>query len=132
VTAFAFYGTFTSGQPGHEYLAGARFVEQTETAPRYRLYVVDALPALVAAEPGVSIGCEVYDVDEQQLVELAEVEPPGWSRAPLELADGRRIEAFLASPELAARGQDVSAHGGWRAYLDSRNAYPARRLSPRR
>jgi len=122
VTAFAFYGTFTSGQPGHGYLAGARFVEQTKTAPRYRLYVVDALPALIAAEPGVPIGCEVYDVDEQQLVELAEVEPPGWSRAPLELADGRRIEAFLASRGLAARGEDVSAHGSWGAYVGSRGA----------
>jgi gamma-glutamylcyclotransferase (GGCT)/AIG2-like uncharacterized protein YtfP len=132
VTAFAFYGTFTRGQPGHGYIAGARFVEHAETAPRYRLYVVDALPALVAAEPGVSIGCEVYDVDEQQLVELAEVEPPGWSRVPLELADGRSIEAFLASRELGLRGEDVSAHGSWGAYLDSRGPSPARRLSSRR
>jgi allophanate hydrolase len=122
VTAFAFYGTFTSGQPGHGYLAGARFLERTQTAPRYRLYVVDALPALVEAEPGASIGCEVYDVGEQQLERLAEIEPPGWSRAPLELAAGRRVEAFLASGELAARGEDVSAHGSWAAYADSRSA----------
>jgi allophanate hydrolase len=120
VTAFAFYGTFTSGQPGHDYLAGARLLERTQTAPRYRLYAVDALPALVAADPGVSIGCEVYDVDEQHLERLAELEPPGWSRAPLELAGGRRVEAFLASVELAARGEDVSVHGSWGAYVDSR------------
>jgi allophanate hydrolase len=117
VTAFAFYGTFTSGQPGHANLAGARLLEQTRTAPSYRLYAVDGLPALVPSDTGVSIACEVYDIDEEHLARLAEIEPPGWSRAPLELADGRRVEAFLASPDVAARGSDASAHGSWAAYV---------------
>jgi gamma-glutamylcyclotransferase (GGCT)/AIG2-like uncharacterized protein YtfP len=119
VTAFAFYGTFTSGQPGHGNLAGARFVERTQTAPGYRLYVVDDLPALVPSEAGVSIGCELYDVEERQLEQLAKIEPPEWARAPLELVGGRRVEAFLASRELAARGEDVSGHGSWAAYMGS-------------
>jgi hypothetical protein len=50
VTAFPFYGTFTSGQPGHANPAGATLLDQTRTAPRYRLYDVDGLPALVPAE----------------------------------------------------------------------------------
>jgi gamma-glutamylcyclotransferase (GGCT)/AIG2-like uncharacterized protein YtfP len=120
VTAFAFYGTFTSGQPGHGHLAGATLVEQTRTAPRYRLYDVDGLPALVPASDGVSIECELYEVDESHLSRLAEVEPPGWARAPLELADGRAVEAFLAAPDLAARGDDVSAQGSWPAYVATR------------
>src|SRR2546421_530448 len=63
VTLFAFYGTFTSAQPGHGNLAGARFVERTRTVPRYRLFLVDGLwPALVpVAHGGVAIECELYD-----------------------------------------------------------------------
>jgi gamma-glutamylcyclotransferase (GGCT)/AIG2-like uncharacterized protein YtfP len=120
VTSFAFYGTFTSGQPGHGNLAGARLLERTQTARAYRLYAVDGLPALVDSQPGVSIGCELYDVDEEHLARLAQFEPAGWARAPLELADGRRVEAFLASPELASRGEDVSDYGSWSAYRSSR------------
>jgi allophanate hydrolase len=119
VTSFAFYGTFTSGHSGHANLAGARLLERTRTAQAYRLYAVDGLPALVGSQRGVSIGCELYDVDEEHLARLAELEPAGWARAPIALADGRRVEAFLASPELAARGEDVSVYGSWAAYLSS-------------
>ena len=119
MTLFAFYGTFTSTQPGHRNLEHARLVERTHTAPRYRLYFVDAAwPALVPADEGVAIECEVYDADEGLLARLADVEPPGWSRGPLELADGRVVEAFLAEPEVAARGDDVSRHGGWPAFRE--------------
>jgi RimJ/RimL family protein N-acetyltransferase len=44
--------------------------------------------------------------------------PPGSSRGPLELADGRVVEAFVGEPELAARGEDVSRNGGWAAFRD--------------
>jgi RimJ/RimL family protein N-acetyltransferase len=119
VTLFAFYGTFTSTQPGHANLRGARLLEATRTAPRYRLYFVDRMwPALAPAEDGVAVECEVYDADESLLVRLAELEPPGWKRKPIELADGRIVDAFVADPELAARGEDVSSHGGWPAFRD--------------
>ena len=121
MTVFAFYGTFTSGQPGHGNLAGARFLEQTRTAPRYRLLVVDGRwPAVVADDDdGVEIECELYECSEELLERLALVEPPGWNRAPLELADGRWVDAFLGDPALAARGVDVSAHGSWAAFVSS-------------
>ena len=84
MTLFAFYGTFTSNQPGHRNLAGARLVEQARTAPRYRLYFVDEMwPALIPADDGVAIECEVYEADEELLRRLAEIEPPGWNRGPL-------------------------------------------------
>jgi RimJ/RimL family protein N-acetyltransferase/gamma-glutamylcyclotransferase (GGCT)/AIG2-like uncharacterized protein YtfP len=129
VTLFAFYGTFTSTQPGHRNLEGARFVERTRTAPRYRLYFVDAMwPALVPSDHGVAIDCEVYDTDEQLLAHLAEVEPPEWNRRSVELADGRVVEGFLGDEALAARGDDVSRHGGWPAFREWLAASRRRRV----
>lgn len=129
MTLFAFCGTFTSTQPGHRNIERALFVERTRTAPRYRLYFVDTMrPALVPSNDGVAIDCEVYDVDEQLLAELAAVEPPGWKRAPLELAEGRVVEAFVGDPALAVRGDDVSSHGGWPAFRKWLAATRRRRL----
>jgi allophanate hydrolase len=133
VTLFAFYGTFTSSQPGHGNLAGARFVERTRTAPRYRLYFVDERwPALVPAdESGAAIECELYECSEELLERLARIEPPGWNRGPVELEDGRTVEAFVGDPELAARGVDVSEHGSWAAFVSSEARLRARGPTPR-
>jgi len=121
VTLFAFYGTFTSTQPGHGNLAGARFVERTRTAPRYRLFLVDGRwPALVPHDDGAAIECELYECSEKLLERLARVEPPGWSRGPVELEDGPTVEAFVGDAQLNARGIDVSEHGGWAAFVSSR------------
>ena len=131
MTAFAFYGTFTRGQPGHGNLRGARLLEASQTAARYRLWHVAGLwPALVPAPgDGVPISVEVYDVDEEHLARLAELEPPGWRRAPLELADGRIVEAFLGDETLRARGHDISHHGGWAAYAGGGGSPPPARAS---
>jgi allophanate hydrolase len=121
MTPFAFYGTFVSGQAGHARLEGAALVERTRTAPAYRLYLVEGRwPALVPAENGVAIDCEVYECSDELLARLANLELPGWSRAPVELADGRRVEAFVCDPAVAAKGVDVSEHGSWAAFVSGR------------
>jgi allophanate hydrolase len=118
---FLIYGTFMRGQPGHPNLAGARFLRQVETAPRYRLYEVDGRwPALIEEDRGVAIAGELYEIAAGHLARLAELEPPGWERAPVLLADGSEAEAFLGTPGLRARGQDVSRHGGWAGYVATR------------
>ena len=131
MTLFALYGTFTSSQSGHGNLAGARLVERTRTAPRYRLFFVDGLwPALVPAAEGAAIECELYECSEELLERVARVEPPGWNRAPVELEDGRRVEAFVGDAGLAARGVDVSEHGSWAAFVSSRAPLRARGPTP--
>jgi gamma-glutamylcyclotransferase (GGCT)/AIG2-like uncharacterized protein YtfP len=118
VPPFVIYGTFMRGQPGHPNLDGACFVGAVETAPRYRIWEVDGRwPALIEDADGVAIAAELYEIDEKHLARLAELEPPGWRRAPVRLADGRTAEAFLGEPSLRERGHDVSSHGGWAAYL---------------
>jgi gamma-glutamylaminecyclotransferase len=121
VPAFLIYGTFMRGQPGHENLDGAEFLGGAQTAPRYRLWEIDGRwPALIEDDDGVAIAAELYEIDPAHLARLAEIEPSGWNRAPIELADGRSAEAFLGDPGLRDRGHDVSAHRGWAAYMPSR------------
>ena len=132
MTLFAFYGTFTTEQPGHGNLGGARFVGRVRTAPRYRLFFVDGLwPALVPADDGVAIECELYECSEELLARLARVEPPGWNRGAVELADGRRVEAFVGDAALAARGLDSSEHGSWAAFVSSEARLRAGESTPR-
>lgn len=105
------------GQPGHANLEGAEYLEAVETAARYRLWEVDGRwPGLIEDDDGVAIAAELYEISPGHLERLAEIEPPGWARSPVELADGRVVEAFLGDPTLRARGVDVSRHGGWAAY----------------
>ena len=115
------YGTFMRRQPGHGNLAGGRFLGEVRTAPRYRLFLVDGWPALaeVGSGEGVPIAAELYDLSEEHVERLAGVEPPGWRRAPVELEEGRPVEAFLADAELVARGEDISSHGGWASFVAS-------------
>jgi allophanate hydrolase len=121
VPAFLIYGTFMRDQPGHANLDGARFVEPVETAPRYRLFEVDERwPALIEDDDGFAIAAELYEIEPAHVTRLTELEPSGWASAPVELSDGRTVDAFLGSPDLRARGVDVSSHGGWAAYCASR------------
>jgi gamma-glutamylcyclotransferase (GGCT)/AIG2-like uncharacterized protein YtfP len=115
---FLIYGTFMRGQPGHANLEGAGFLEEVSTAPAYRLFEVDGRwPALIADDnDGVAISAQLWEIAPAHLARLAELEPPGWRRDPVELLDGRSVEAFLGDPSLRARGVDVSEHGGWAAY----------------
>lgn len=109
------------GQPGHANLEGATYLEAVQTVPRYRLWDVDGRwPALVEDDDGVAIAAELYEISSTHLDRLAEIEPPGWRRAPVELDDGRMVEAFLGDASLRRRGVDVSEHGGWAAYRGAR------------
>ena len=118
---FLIYGTFMRGQPGHTNLDGARFLEDADTAPAYRLFEVDGRwPALIEDDEGIAVAAQLWEIEEPHLARLAEIEPRGWARGPVRLADGRRVEAFLGEPSLRTRGRDVSEHGGWAAYRASR------------
>lgn len=117
---FLIYGTFMSDQPGHANLGDAVLVGAVTTASRYRLWEVDGRwPALIEDDDGVAIAAELYEISAAQLAKTTEAEPPGWHRAPVELADGRVVEAFVGDPAMKARGVDVSSHGGWAAYRAS-------------
>ena len=110
----------------HPSIAHYTFLGEVRTAPRYRFYVYDErFPALWSvSEGGVSVPGELYALPLAAVRdEFMPVEPPELELAVIELDDGSASLAVALRPEVHARGErlvDISDHGGWRAYQETR------------
>jgi gamma-glutamylcyclotransferase (GGCT)/AIG2-like uncharacterized protein YtfP len=115
-------GTLIRGLALHANLDGAEFVEEAHTAPSYRIYSIgDVHPGMfLVPEGGVSVPGEIYRVPDEVWRRVEAGEPPGLYRGPVSLADGRVVPGILYPRELAESHRDISDHGGWRAYWESR------------
>jgi allophanate hydrolase len=123
--AVAVVGAHLSGMPlnGELRELDAHFLETTSTAPDYRLYALagttPAKPGLlrVAAGSGAAIEIELWAMPVAAFGRfVANVVPP-LSIGTLALADGRNAKGFLVEAEAVAGARDISAFGGWRAFL---------------
>lgn len=125
----AVVGAHLQGMPLHGQLVerGCRLVERTRTAPSYRLYALPGTtppkPGLVRVqEAGTAIELEVYDMPQEALGSFLALIPAPLGLGSVELADGRWVKGFICEPLALASAQDISVHGGWRAYLRTRGA----------
>jgi AGZA family xanthine/uracil permease-like MFS transporter len=113
-------GTLMRGLELHANLSGAELLQETATAPRYRLHNIrDEHPGMYEVaedEEGASISGELYQVPTEVLLKVIENEPPGLYRGPVQLADGRMVPGILYDRELARGHPDITPHGGWRQY----------------
>ena len=128
-------GAHLSGQPLNGELTdrGGRLEATTRTAAVYRLYALaDAVPpkpGLVPAADGAPIEVEVWRLPAAGLGDLlADVEPP-LSIGSVELADGSRAPGFVCDSRVAQTSREITAWGGWRAYLAAEAQAPPRRVS---
>jgi allophanate hydrolase len=122
----AVVGAHLSGLPLNGQLTerGARLREATFTAPRYRLY---ALPNTTPQKPGLlrvesdgaSIAVEVWEMPSSAVGSFLALIPPPLCLGNVELTDGRMVNGFLCESHALANARDVTAFGGWRAYLES-------------
>jgi allophanate hydrolase len=122
----AVVGAHLSGLPlnGQLIERGARLVEATRTAPLYRLF---ALPGTTPAKPGLvrvaagaagsAITLELWAMPQAQLGSFLALIPAPLGLGSLTLADGRQVHGFLCEAHAVAGAHDISALGGWRAYL---------------
>lgn len=122
----AVVGAHLSGLPLNRQLLerGARFLRAVTTAPVYRLYALPAEPGTLArpglvraTEDGAAIEAEVWALSAEAVGTLLSTvsAPLGFGR--VELADGTAPVGFLCEAAATVEARDVSAHGGWRAYL---------------
>lgn len=113
-------GTLMRGLELHGHLAGATFLEETATAPRYRVHAINNLHPgmyrLPDGELGASIPGELYRTPAEVLRRVIQGEPPHLYRGALELVDGRLVPGILFPRHLAEKHLDITAHGGWRQY----------------
>jgi allophanate hydrolase len=124
-------GAHLSDQPLNWQLTdrGARLEACTRTAPVYRLYALDGAvppkPGLVRADQGAPIEVEIWRLPAAGLGRLvADVEPP-LSIGAVELADGSVVPGFVCDSEVAQTGREITAWGGWRAFLAAEAQAPA-------
>ena len=119
----AVVGAHLEGMPLHWQLTSrdARFVAATTTAPTYRLYAmaesVPPKPALIHDASGAAILVEVYELGLAEFGSFVAEVPPPLAIGTVTLVDGTSVKGFVAEPRALAGAQDITALGGWRAYI---------------
>lgn len=111
-TTLFVYGTLLRGERNAVELAGARFVGEARTLPRYTLVDCGAWPTLVEAGT-TSVRGELYAVPPGVLARLDAFEdhPRLFRRQAVALVGGLPAEAYLAPTNIAG---PVIASGDWR------------------
>jgi hypothetical protein len=102
--------------------AGATFVREARTAPAYRLWSIDDRhPAMIRVDAGSAAGAaialEVWSVPPAGLATILMKEPPGLCIGKVRLEDGSETLGVLGEPALCAGKREITAYGGWRAYV---------------
>ena len=120
-------GAHLSGMPlNHELQSlGGRFLRAVATQPSYRLHALPGGPPRrpgllrVAEGEGLAIATEVWALSPDGFGRFVAGIPAPLGIGTLRLADGTTPKGFLCEPIALEGAQDVSAHGGWRAYIAS-------------
>ena len=122
----AVVGAHLSGLPLNSQLTerGATLIEATTTAPHYRLF---ALPDTTPPKPGLlrvddggaAVALEVWSVPQRHVGSFLALIPPPLGLGSVQLADGRHVHGFICEPLALKGARDVTAFGGWRAFIQS-------------
>jgi allophanate hydrolase len=124
-------GAHLAGQPLNVELVrrGARFAGHAATAASYRLLRLETdppKPGLVrTSDGGESIVGELWTLPPAGLGTLAADLPAPMALGSVRLADRREVVGFLCEPCAVEGAEDITEHGGWRAYLTSQEAVSA-------
>ncbi|HYP46796.1 MAG TPA: hypothetical protein VEQ66_16550 [Propionibacteriaceae bacterium] len=119
-------GAHLSGQPlNHNLLAcKAALVGQVRTAPTYRLWALNTVPPkpglLRVNSAGGAISGERWRMPAIDFGALVAALPPPMTIGSVQLDDGSKVLGFLVEAAATAQARDITAYGGWRAYLARR------------
>ncbi len=125
VLSIAVVGAHLSGLPLNGQLTerGAVLRESVRTAPCYRLF---ALPGTTPPKPGLlrvkaggaAVDLEIWDLPSTAVGSFLALVPPPLGLGSLALDDGRHVHGFLCEAHAVDGALDITASGGWRAYLE--------------
>lgn len=122
----AVVGAHLAAMPLHWQLTSrdARLVRRCNTAAAYRLYAMAGStppkPALVhVGEGGAAIEVEVYELGLEAFGSFVVEVPPPLAIGTVTLEDGVEVKGFVAEPRALDGASDITALGGWRAYIAS-------------
>lgn len=107
---------------------GAVFLEAGHTAPDYRFYALAGgppfRPGLIRVPPGTGmpIALEVWALPPEGFGRFVAGIPAPLGIGTVNLSDGRRVKGFICEGIAAEGATDITATGGWRAYMASRSA----------
>jgi hypothetical protein len=109
---------------GNLLAAGGSFERDAVTVPSYRLWSIDDRhPAMVrVSRGGAAVAVEVWDVPAAGLATILLQEPPGLCIGKVRLADGEETLGVLGEPALCEGQREITAYGGWRAYVAARSS----------
>jgi allophanate hydrolase len=100
---------------------GARLVQKTKTAPRYRFYALPGgppfRPGLVRTDRGKAIEVEVWEMSEHAFGSFMNLIPSPLTIGTIELADGGKVKGFLCEGAGIKGAKDITKLGGWRKFL---------------
>jgi hypothetical protein len=98
---------------------GATFVREDETEACYRLWSIDDRHPAMLRTPGegTRVALEVWDVPLAGLAQVLLSEPPGLAIGKVLLRDGGVVLGVLGEPFLCEGQREITAFGGWRAYV---------------
>jgi len=105
----------------------ARLLQEAVTAPDYRLYALDTTPpkpGMLRVEPGAgsAIKLELWALSAAAFGKFVAAIPPPLSIGTIRLADGRGVKGFIVEPAAINGARDISAFGGWRAFMTEKAA----------
>jgi allophanate hydrolase len=123
-------GAHLTGQPLNGQLTerGATLVRSGFTAPDYRLYALTRLtppkPGLKRVAPGTGfpIEIEIWAMPVEKFGSMMKLIAAPLGIGTLRLEDGSEVKGFICEPYALETAEDISHHGGWRAYLRAQAA----------
>ncbi len=130
--ALAVVGAHMSGLPlnGDLTSRGGRFLRRARTAPCYGLYALAGGPPFkpgLVRRPrgeGQAIELEIWALPEACFGDFLRTVPQPLGIGTLSLEDGSQVKGFLCEPVAVAEARDITALGGWRAYLAEAREVP--------
>lgn len=106
--------------------AGATFVREDKTAACYRIFSIDDRHPAMLRTPndGARVALELWEVPAGGLAQILLNEPPGLAIGKVLLDDGSIVLGVLGEPFLCEGQKEITALGGWRAYIAKRKVAP--------